>query len=94
MQLTIPNGSETQYEFSSDSIGLEGDESEDSTANGDMYLLNILRNQFFLQICLSLRCSNPRKVWGKSVISSNAPYVLNTLRFCASALHFSLTPLS
>ncbi|MDR3285223.1 MAG: hypothetical protein LBS83_00885 [Holosporales bacterium] len=28
------NGCETQYEFSSDSARLEGDESEDSTANG------------------------------------------------------------
>jgi hypothetical protein len=28
----MPNGGETQFEFSSDSAGLEGDESEGSTA--------------------------------------------------------------
>ncbi|MDR3285748.1 MAG: hypothetical protein LBS83_03630 [Holosporales bacterium] len=32
-KLIIPNGGEMPSEFSSDSAGLEGDESEDSTAN-------------------------------------------------------------
>ncbi|MDR3285270.1 MAG: hypothetical protein LBS83_01145 [Holosporales bacterium] len=41
--------------------------------------------QFLLQICSSLRYSNPNRVWGKTQISPMSPHVRqSTLRFCAS----------
>ncbi|MDR3285664.1 MAG: hypothetical protein LBS83_03205 [Holosporales bacterium] len=45
-----------------------------------------------MQICSSLRCSNPHGVWGESVISPNAPHVY--LIHSGSALRFSFKTLS